>query len=435
MIKDLVAKLYPINRTLVSDGMKEAMDILKQELPDLNIIKYPSNQRVMGWRVPEKWIVEKAYIEDDTGVRYLSYKDDVLHLVSYSTSIDKWMRWGELKSHIHYGVIGTPWEFKYYERDWGFCCHRADSRTEFDWDEDDKFHVVIDAEYIPDEMVVGEYLIWKDIGNGFFQFPHNWLVICTHLDHPYQANDDASGVAVAVEVAKRLQKYPLLGTIGVKFLFVPETIGSIAYYSNHSADNDLAGIFIEAAGNDNRLAVQHSLNWGDIDYIVNDVMSPSKQSNNFVFREGDRIHYEFGELVRNDERVLESVGIPCISLSRFPYPEYHTSADNMSIIHEDKLQEMADVVEKIVRIFCSNYIPIKTYEGLPFLSGYNLWVDWREDAELNKQQEAIFMRFNNKNSVWDISEQVGIEYWKTYNYIEKFRAVGLVKAKMIEKNV
>jgi len=45
------------------------------------------------------------------------------------------------------------------------------------------------------------------------------------------------------------------------------------------------------------------------------------------------------------------VNVPCLSISRFPYPEYHTTDDNLDIMHEEKLQEAADVIEQIIRIY------------------------------------------------------------------------------------
>jgi len=45
-----------------------------------------------------------------------------------------------------------------------------------------------------------------------------------HLDHPYQANDSLSQVAVAIELARSLKcKHT------IKILFTPETIGAVAY--------------------------------------------------------------------------------------------------------------------------------------------------------------------------------------------------------------
>ncbi len=66
-----------------------------------------------------------------------------------------------------------------------------------------------------------------------------------------------------------------------------------------------------------------------------------------------------------------------------------------------------------------------------FLSGNGLWVDWRENWALNRAIEKIMMRFEGDLSVFEIAEQVGLDYWMVREYIEKFRAKGFVTAEPI----
>ncbi len=135
-------------------------------------------------------------------------------------------------------------------------------------------------------------------------------------------------------------------------------------------------------------------------------------------------------MISNDEMVINGPGldIPCISVSRWPYDEYHTSDDNMSIIDEAMRHEAADVIEDITRIFGSDYVPQRTFTGPVFLSGYGLWVDWRQDSALNRALEEIMLSFDGEHSVFDIACAVGLDYWSVRKYVEKFRAEGLVEA-------
>ena len=90
-------------------------------------------------------------------------------------------------------------------------------------------------------------------------------------------------------------------------------------------------------GNDNTLILQRSRQDNAlIDRVARTVLNRTGNE----FREG-----EFAQVVANDERVINGPGVnvPCISISRWPYDEYHTSDDNPSIMHEDKLQEAADI--------------------------------------------------------------------------------------------
>jgi hypothetical protein len=91
------------------------------------------------------------------------------------------------------------------------------------------------------------------------------------------------------------------------------------------------------------------------------------------------------------------------------------------------LQEAADAAEEIIRIYASNYRPRRTFKGPVFLSGHGLWVDWRENWALNRAIEKIMMRFEGETSIFEIAEEVGLDYWETRAYIERFRAEGLVR--------
>jgi len=428
MIKDFIEQHWNSNRLLLGNGSSRFMT--EMEYP-MYLYSYPSNKRVMTWRIPEEWVVREAYIKDEQGNRYLDYKDDPLHLVAYSTPIDKWVDWTELEGHLYWNTSGyneagysIPWEFKYYERDWGFCC------TEEWWDCADrhrKYHVVIDAEYKQGTMLVGEL----QLGN----IGVSDLVIMSHYDHPYQANDGLSGVAVALEVYRRLIADPPNWFSGVRFLFVPETIGSIAYFSDHDYTNISGGLFLDACGNGQSvLNYQTSSMWSVVDDVIKMVLKEHYETSY-----GTEHPYNFfnikgrGEIPGNDEIVLCSLGIPCVALNRFPYPQYHTSADTINIIDEGKLQEVADITEDMVRMYCTNYKPLKKYEGIPFLSGYGLWVDWRKDKELNSKIEEIFMRFDGKQTISRIADDLDMDYWVVRGVVDDFRTAGLIEAVPITK--
>jgi aminopeptidase-like protein len=175
-------------------------------------------------------------------------------------------------------------------------------------------------------------------------------------------------------------------------------------------------------GNDNSIALQHTRQHDStLDYIGQAVLKKF----GIEFREGT-----FADVIANDERVLNGPGlnIPCISVTRFPYPEYHTSDDNLEIIHEPRLQEAADVIEEIIRIYASNYLPMRKFRGPVFLSGHGLFVDWQTNWKLNRSIEKMMMRFEGQQSVFDIANELDLDYWETREYIEKFRLRGLIEA-------
>jgi aminopeptidase-like protein len=121
------------------------------------------------------------------------------------------------------------------------------------------------------------------------------------------------------------------------------------------------------------------------------------------------------------------VGVPCISLSRWPYEEYHTSDDNPAIIDEKKLEEAADVIEEIIRIYAHNFTPVRNFKGPVFLSRYGLWVDWRVNPSLNKAIDNIMLRFDGDHTLIDITEELDLDFWDIHSYACRFFEKGLIK--------
>ncbi len=424
--KQVVEELYPLHRTLVSAGLDRALEIVGEYSPaamDYAIENYAPGEEAWTWKLPERYTVHKAYLETESGEKIVDFADNPLHLLSYSLPIDRVLSWEELEPHLYVSSKrpwAIPWQFKYYERDWGFCLskHQMDKLPR-----EERYHAVIEADFGTDPengFRIGAGVIHPEGGRSDAA---GELIICTHICHPMQANDDAAGVASAIEVARRLAANPLpAGSMSIRFLFCPETIGSIAYLSHHEEiiPGLKGGIFVEMTGNQNSIVLQRSR---QNDCLIDRVARYVLNRHGKEFREG-----EFAQVVANDERVINGPGVnvPCISISRWPYEEYHTSDDTPEIISEENLQGAADVVEKIIRIYAANYIPKRKFRGPVFLSRYGLWVDWRTNWALNRATERIMMQMEGNTSVFEIAETVSMDYEEVRDYIEKFHASGLI---------
>lgn len=423
---NILKTLYPLHRTLASDGTDEALRIIGEHMPrstNYSIETYVPGSKVWTWTVPERFVVHEAYLETENGDRILDFAHNPLHLVSYSLPVDVTLSWEELEPHLYYDEKrpwAVPWIFKYYDRSWGFCL----PKDVFDHlPRDLHYHAVIRSEFL------------SNPGNGF-RVSHGVIhpkggpdpnageiLVSSHVCHPMQANDDLAGVVTALGIARRLAEAPLPeGSMSVRLWFGPETIGTIAYLANHE---DLiprlkGGIFIEMTGNRNKIAWHHTRQHN---HLLDRVAG-------CVFDETEHAERDFGSAPANDERVINGPGVnvPCISVNRWPYDEYHTSDDNPDIIHEDMLQDAVNEIEKIIRIYATNYIPKRTFRGPVFLSGHGLWVDWRDNWELNRAIEKIMMCFEGSHSVFDIAREVGLDYWVVRDYVEKFRVKGFVDA-------
>lgn len=423
-LKDEVSQLYPLHRILSSEGTDAALDLVGRQLGegiDWHVETFPSGEPAWTWTIPPRFEVEEAYLEVANGQRILDFADNPLHLVSYSEPIDVIVEWDELARHLHTNPSrphAIPWEFKYYERSWGFCLPHDQYLS---LDRNARFHAVIRSRFVdqPGLRVGTAQTVRDTVRDG----PE--MLICAHICHPNQANDGATGVVTAIEVLRRIARTPLPDeSLRIRLLIVPETIGSLAYLSRHPevVAAGRGGIVAEMTGNRNHLHLQRSRqDTHQLDRIARYVLGRHDPQ----FREGG-----FRNVISNDEMVINGPGlnIPCISVSRWPYDEYHTSDDNMSIIDEAMLHESADAIEEITRIFASDYVPERTFTGPVFLSGYDLWVDWREDSALNRAIEEIMLSFEGERSVFDIACAVGLDYWSVREYVERFRARGLVKA-------
>lgn len=421
---ELLKQLHMLNRVLIADDMDRAMELIKQRIPEMEIIEVPTGTECWTWIVPEKWSIRQAYISD--GQRHIvDFKDHPLHVLSYSLPVDKWVSKKELMKHLYVAEAhladggymvparpnAIPWRLKYYERDWGFCIQES-RLGEL---KGDRFYVKIDSSFEAGTLKLGDYTIpgeSKDL-----------IVIVTNTCHPAQVNDSISGLVVAVDLAQRLQKKRNYYTY--KFLFVPETLGTIAYLSQNE---DLIphmryGIFTEMLGSNNDFILQYSRQGcSRIDRVAEYVLKRTQSS----YRTGP-----FRKVVCNDEGVLNSVGVnvPTISLTRYPFPEYHTSDDTPDIIDEAKLEEGRDVIARIFDILERDFIPVPQFKGLVFLSRYGLWVDWRKGPEYKKLSEALEMVMLNLGeglSVFDLAEKFDVDFDTVEQFLDGFYEKGLI---------
>jgi aminopeptidase-like protein len=410
MIK-LINDLWLKRKDIISDGFDESLKYISKIIP-LKIHKIPTGKKCWTWVVPEKWEVKSAYVDDLNGNRLLDLKNHPLHVISYSLPIDKIVTKKELFQHLHTNKErpdAIPFEFKYYNRDWGFCIqdNRLKKFTK------DKYKVFIDSKFEKGNLKVGEHTIKGKTDKT--------IVLVAHLCHPGQANDDLTGVAVLVSLAKEMSKRDNYYTY--KFLFVPETIGSIAYLSQNEnlISSFKCGIFLEMLGNDNIHALQLTRQGNTrLDRIARYIMKRKFKK----FTEG-----AFRTIVANDEIVFNGPGvdIPMISISRHPYPEYHTSDDNPDIISEKRLEQSKSLVLEILNIIDSDHTPKRQFLGPVFLSGYGLWVDWRDNLELNQNIEKIMLNLEGDKTIFDIAEELDMEFSDVLGFVDKLKEAKLVK--------
>ena len=155
---DWAKDLYPIHRSITGKGVRQTLNYIKNILPELNLYAVKSNKSVFDWKVPKEWEIKEAYIEDEFKNRIIDIKNNNLHIVSYSHSIDKWMSLDELQNHLFSlpdKPNAIPYVTSYYSKFWGFCLsHNQRSRLI-----DTKYHVVIKSTLFDGQLDFGEIFI------------------------------------------------------------------------------------------------------------------------------------------------------------------------------------------------------------------------------------------------------------------------------------
>ena len=139
----------------------------------------------------------------------------------------------------------------------------------------------------------------------------------------------------------------------------------------------------------------------------------------------------------NDEYIWENYGIPMISFSRFPYPEYHSSRDSTEIISELSLKEAVEALMGAVDRLEAAPMLTKKFQGNICLSNprYDLYVDYGQIAlgdSLSDQLRRMrcLMDFipalDRPISVKAIADHIGLPEQDTFKYLQQWAAKDLI---------
>ena len=85
----LAETLFPINRSLTGNGVRETLEIIKNIIPEFKISEVKSGVKAFDWIIPVEWNIESAYIIGPDGRKFCDYSENNLNLVGYSEPISK----------------------------------------------------------------------------------------------------------------------------------------------------------------------------------------------------------------------------------------------------------------------------------------------------------------------------------------------------------
>lgn len=324
----LVERIFPICRSITGNGVRQTLKILQEYAPDIKIHEVPSGTKVFDWTVPSEWNIEDAYVEDEEGHKVIDFQKTNLSVVGYSLPMDKIMTLEELKEII-YTQPGQPevipYVTSYYKERSGFCM----AEQELEKLKPGKFHAVIKSSLNKEgSLTYGEAYIPGETEKE--------ILISTYVCHPSMANNECSGPAVSVFLQKYIKSLPKR-KYSYRFIYIPETIGSITYLSTHYQEmkaNTVAGLNLSCVGdNYNYSFIQTRYGKTLTDKLLHNLLSfhyPEYKAYSFLDRGSDERQF-----------CAPGIDLPVCSVCRTKYgefKEYHTSADNLDYISAEGLE-------------------------------------------------------------------------------------------------
>jgi aminopeptidase-like protein len=362
--------------------------------------------------------VREAWIKDAGGKVIASYTDHPLFVAPYSKSIRAIVSGKELRAHL-FSNPQQPDAFAYNHR----LAHNAKLRLA-DWClslpqnlidglGEGPFEVCIDAEVKDGEMLVGEIVLEGETRDTI-AFLADWC-------HPGQVNDSFSGLVMFMEIMRTLAQRPQR-RYTYKLLMFPETVGSSVYIgSDQTRARSIRGaIFSEMVG------------WGEEWFL-----KATRTGNSYMDllsadcrrRFSDLKSAPFFSLYGNDEHVFDSVqvGIPTLSLQKFPFAEYHTSNDHPSRLNDADLFRAYEIILHLVDVVERDAV-YEFVHPVPFyMSRYDLYADAVYEKEAHCLRRNIQLRLDGRSSLLKIANDLDVPFKAVHEYVERMAAFDLVR--------
>lgn len=417
---DLVKKLFPIHRSLTGNGFRKSLNILKEYLPDINIFEVKSGTKVFDWTIPKEWNCTQAYIEDEHGERIIDIENSNLHVLGYSLPMDEYLSLENLKKIIYTQPDqkdAIPYVTSYYKERSGFCM----SQNQLDFLKDGKYHAVIKSTLENGSLTYGELIIKGKTDEE--------ILISTYLCHPSMANNECSGPAVSVALAKYIKKKNGNHRYTYRFIFIPETIGSITYLSrnlDYLKKHVKAGFVLSCVGDDNAYSAVHS-RYGNtltdrvIDNTFKSIGKDTYKSYSYLYR-------------GSDERQFNAPGVdlPVCAVCRSKYgmfKEYHTSLDNLDYVSAKGLEGALNGMIKVIEVLEHDYKYQIQVLCEPQLGKRNLYPTLScKGSYASIQTMTNFIAYaDGTQSLLDISERIFVPAYALLDTVNKLLEQDLLK--------
>lgn len=419
---DFARLVYPICRSITGNGVRETLRLVGQRIP-LEVHEVPTGTRVFDWEVPLEWNIEDAYVLDPHGRRVVDFREHNLHVVSYSEPVSASMPREELLPRLHTlkeHPEWIPYRTSYYRRSWGFCLRQRD----LDHLPSGSYRVEIKSRLERGSLTYAEAVIPGRSRDEVLFFAH----VC----HPSLANDNASGIAIATALAHWVASESRRYTY--RFVFAPGTIGSLSWLARNEwrLRRVRHGMVLALLGDPGPLTYKMSRRENsEIDAVARYVLSamdPRAQVIGFS---------PYGY----DERQLCSPGfnLPVGRLTRSVndgYPQYHSSADDLTLIRPEFLSQSYEACQRIVSILETDgcYLNLSP-KGEPLLGKRGLYgsVGGRSPAEREHALLWVLNQSDGTRSLLDIARRSGIDFERIREAAGELQDSGLLKSPILKR--
>ena len=415
---DLCAKLFPYCRSITGDGVRKTLHDLKAVVPEMTLHEVPSGTRVFDWTVPKEWRIRDAWIKNSKGEKVLDFHETNLRVMGYSLPLDEKMSLDELKKIIYTqpdqpDVI--PYVTSYYKERSGFCM----TQLEKDALPEDTYHAYIDSELFDGSLTYGEVILPGETDDE--------ILLSTYDCHPSMANNELSGPAVSVYLAKWLKTLPHRHYT-YRFVYIPETIGSITYMSQgdhlaHMKKHVKAGFNLSCVGDD-RTYTYVASRYGDTlaDRVAKNVLHfhyPKYEARSFLYRGSDERQYN-----------APGIELPVCAVCRSKYgeyPEYHTSKDDMGLISPSGLEGAYRAYQLMIEALEANRTYRVTCYGEPQLGKRGLYPTISQKGSYDgiKAMTDLITYADGRNDLIAISDRIGVPVHDLIPIAKKMLDAGL----------
>ena len=252
------------------------------------------------------------------------------------------------------------------------------------------------------------------------------ILISTYICHPSMANNELSGPIVSMSLMNYFKKIKKLDKT-LRFLFIPETIGSITFLEknlNYLKENLIGGYNLSCIGDER----QHSCMFTKYGNAISDkALMETYKRFKIKYRK-----YSFLER-GSDERQYNSPGIdlPITSIFRTKYgkfPEYHTSLDNFKLVTIKGIKGGFKVAKESIKILNKKLIPKNLILCEPQMGKRGLYptLSSKKQNKITKSYMDFLQYADGKNDIENISDLIKINLnsaKKIYNVLKRNKLI------------